>query len=92
MVEIWNESPVCFLLKYGAKKLSERGISEKPTPSLPEHFGLVASVIIADFAKAISIRPPPSLEGGLGRELARAEATVFGVIFRIWFGSFGYYC
>ena len=45
---------------------------------------MVASVIIADFAKAISIRPPPSLEGGLGRELARAEATVFWGNFQVF--------
>ncbi|MCA2018507.1 hypothetical protein LDJ79_20490, partial [Vibrio tritonius] len=34
------------------------------------------------FVAAISIRPPPSLEGGLGRELARDEVTVFKVF--IW--------
>ena len=36
-------------------------------------------------AATISIWPPPSLEGGLGRELARDEVTVFTVFFGFCF-------
>ena len=31
------------------------------------------------FVAVISIRPPPSLEGGLGRELARDEGTIIHI-------------
>ena len=37
------------------------------------------------FVAAISIWPPPSLEGGLGRELARDEVTVFTLFFLDFF-------
>ena len=36
-------------------------------------------MVFVGFAATISIWPPPSLEGGLGRELARTEVTVFAI-------------
>ena len=36
-------------------------------------------MVFVGFAATISIWPPPSLEGGLGRELAHTEVVVFPI-------------
>ena len=49
------------------------------------HFNHLRTHGSSIFVATISIWPPPSLEGGLGRELARTEVTVFTVFFWLLF-------